>query len=96
MSLQKAQVNNFRKSVRLPYLTLFYFLVYPGKGTGTAAIARVGGFIIRCLYEREQCIKCIEKLETINETNQQKCDFLCLTFETGKVFKQRTVLFEPT
>jgi hypothetical protein len=87
MSLQKAQVNNFRKSVPLPYLTLFYFLVYPGKGTGTAAIARVGGFIIRCLYEREQCNKCIEKLETINETSQQKCDFLYLTFETGKVLK---------
>lgn len=65
----------------LKFLTLS--LDYPFKGTGTAAVARVGGFIVRCLYERQQCRNCIEKLETINETIQQKSDFLKLVFETG-------------
>ncbi|KAI9550750.1 hypothetical protein GHT06_004943 [Daphnia sinensis] len=42
---------------------------YPFKGTGTAAVAR-------------ECLSCIGKLETINETSQQKSDFLKLVYET--------------
>lgn len=65
------------------YVTYNISLVQPTLGVQSATVAQTGGYLLRCLLEREFCVDCTDKLESIEETTQTKSALLSLTKHSG-------------